>query len=335
MKTSILKSDDNDALSQASKILLEGDVVAIPTETVYGLAALATNADAIKKIFELKGRPADNPLIVHISNMDQLHEIACDISETAYELMDKFWPGPLTLILKKKDILPDITTAGLDSVAVRMPSLAFTRELISITGPLAAPSANLSGKPSTVTAQHVYDDLSGRLSLIIDGGSAEVGVESTVVDVTKEIPELLRPGGVSLEELQKVIPSIRYGSITDNEAPKSPGMKYKHYSPMTRLIGIDNYDDDKAHKLERVFEELGIEYNEIALISFEEIHIPVGHAFTFMNPEDAAHNLFSVLRELDELEIELAVVILPPEKGLFHAVRNRLLKASHEIITLD
>lgn len=336
MKTTILKSNDPQALSEAEKLLKDGGVVAIPTETVYGLAAQATNATAIKNIFDLKGRPADNPLIVHVSSMEQVNDIAYDISEVAYQLMNTFWPGPLTLVLKKKEnILPDITTAGLNSVAVRMPSLEFTRNLIALTGPLAAPSANTSGKPSTVTAEHVYDDLNGKLPLIIDGGEARVGVESTVVDVTKKVPELLRPGGISLEELQKVIPSIKHGSITDSEAPKSPGMKYKHYSPLTKLIGIDNYDDDKAHELEHVFEEFGIDYEEMALISFEEVHIPVGHTFTFMNPEDAAHNLFSVLRKLDDLKIELAVVILPHDKGLFNAVRNRLLKASHEIITLD
>ena len=224
-------------LEEGAAILRQGGLVAFPTETVYGLGANALDEEAAKKIYEAKGRPSDNPLIAHIAGPAELAPLAKEIPEAARKLMEHFWPGPLTMIFRKKEIVPYGTTGGLDTVAVRMPSDPIARKLIAMAGvPVAAPSANLSGRPSPTTADHVWQDMAGRIDMLIDGGPVGIGLESTIVDVTGEIPMILRPGAITLEMLQEVLGRVEIdpailGPMKEGTRPKAPGMKYRHYAP--------------------------------------------------------------------------------------------------------
>ena len=237
MKTLFLSAADTETPATAAELIKNGELVAIPTETVYGLGADGLNPEAVAKIFAAKGRPQDNPLILHITGPEQIELYCHHIPQAAYDLAQRFWPGPLTMVLPAKSCVPKCTTAGLPTVAVRCPDSEITREIIRRSGvPIAAPSANISGKPSTTTAKHVLHDHNGKIPLIIDGGASRVGLESTIVDLSEERPRLLRPGGITPEELKEVLGDLIVdkavtAEVAKGETPKAPGMKYRHYAP--------------------------------------------------------------------------------------------------------
>lgn len=339
---------DIDKLKTAAKALKEGKIVAIPTETVYGLGANALDTKAVKLIFAAKGRPSDNPLIVHIADKEEVYKLAESISEKAVMLMDKLWPGPLTLVLKKSPIIPEIITAGLDTVAIRMPEHPVARELIRLAGiPVAAPSANVSGKPSTTTAQHVLDDLDGRIEMVVDAGSSRVGLESTVLDMTVEPPLLLRPGGVTPQQIQKVVGKIDIdktilGKINSENIPKSPGMKYKHYSPEAHVIIVKS--EDKLKQIAKILElaqQNTAQGRKVGICSTDQtVHMYKGFETISMGdrnmPETIAFRLFALLREYDDLGVDiiLAEAIEEHEVGL--AIMNRMIKAAgYDIVLVE
>lgn len=338
METEILKINsivsDIDKIERAGELLRLGDVVAIPTETVYGLAANALNEEAVAEIFKIKGRPQDNPLIVHISEAHDLEKLCRDIPESAYKLAFAFWPGPLTMVLKKTDVIPDIVSAGLDTVGVRCPRGIFARAVIRAAGvPLAAPSANISGKPSPTKATHVIKDFDGKLKAIVDGGPCSVGVESTVIDLTCEIPTILRPGGITLLQLKEVLGKVDVCSavVSDNEAVRSPGLKYRHYAPKTPvkvLIG----DVESAVE----FLKARSLNNRVAIICFTEeeeyfksldvVAIAYGRR---SEPSELARGLFDALRLADECNVSEIFARQPESgEGIELAVINRLQRAA-------
>ncbi len=323
-------------VEQAAHMLANGGVVAIPTETVYGLAANALDADAVSKIFSAKGRPQDNPLIVHISSIEELYPLVNCVPETALKLAKAFWPGPLTMVLEKTDLLPDVISAGLDTVAVRMPSHPIANRIIRLSGcPLAAPSANISGKPSPTSAEHVIADMMGKIDGIVVSGNSEVGVESTVILLANGQKRLLRPGGITLEMLESVIGSVEVDrAVLSNEVTEkvsSPGMKYKHYSPSTNIVLI-NADSDK-------FCEYVNKKTDCAAICFEEEvgkltcqTVKYGSAAA---PYTLAYGIFDALRRVDSLGVACGYVHAPAKNGVGLAVYNRLLRASgFEVIDL-
>lgn len=315
------------AAQKAAEILSAGGIVGIPTETVYGLAADALNEKAVRSIFEAKGRPQDNPLIVHISGMEQLPPLVREIPPLAYKLAEKFWPGPLTMIFPKSDMIPSATSGGLDTVAVRMPQSPEARAIIDACGfPLAAPSANLSGSPSPTTAQHVMNDMNGRIPLIIDGGECSCGVESTVLCFTgADRVRILRPGGVTPEMLSECCGADIDPAVTA-EPPKgakvlSPGMKYKHYSPKAEVYIVNAHGE----KLRRWCDK-NVSGSSAVLCSDEQEH-GIFRCFG-KDPSEQAHRLFALLREADEQGIERVYVEMPSEQGIGLAVYNRLLRAA-------
>ena len=341
-----------EVIRTAAPIIKKGGIVAFPTETVYGLGADALNPDAVRKIFKAKGRPLDNPLIVHIADIEQLEVIASDVPDSARSLMDAFWPGPLTMIFKRKDIVPDVTTCGLDTVAIRMPDNPIALELIKEAGtPIAAPSANISGRPSPTTAEHVISDLSGRIDAVIDGGAVRVGVESTVLDMTPDIPVLLRPGGVSIDQIKEYVGEVLIG-YTDRpasagEAVRSPGMKYTHYSPETRLVlvmGNSSAVVDKISELAREYRDRNIRVgllvtDETAKTGAMAGYVSAEGVFLLGSRHDAsaiASNLFAGLRYLDMEDID--VIIADGSigiAGIGAAVLNRLKKAADKLIEVN
>ena len=347
-KTLVLKIGKNnfeDTISRAAHILKQGGTVAFPTETVYGLGADALDPAAVRRIFEAKGRPADNPLIVHIASMDSLDKIATDIPPIAFELMDAFWPGPLTLVLKRRSAVPDITTGGLDTVAVRMPDNPVALALIKDAGtPLAAPSANTSGRPSPTTAGHVVSDLSGRIDAVIDGGAVEVGVESTVLDVTSDVPVILRPGGVGLEDIKKHVGEVVIGytdqAVEEGEVVRSPGMKYTHYSPETRVVLVEGDGRTVAAKMSELIDSYSENNIRVGLLITDETagHVSADEMYSLGKrdePEDAARNLFAGLRYLDGRDVDVSVIIVDGSvkcDGVGVAVLNRLRKAADELV---
>ncbi len=331
-----------DDFMRAGNLLRNGELVAIPTETVYGLAANALNPDAVSKIFKAKGRPQDNPLIVHISDFAYLANVVSEIPEKAHLLAGEFWPGPLTMIMKKNDKIPYEVTAGLETVAVRFPSHKYARAVIDAAGvPLAAPSANISGKPSPTTAQHVMRDLSGKIPMIIDGGECSVGLESTVLDITGDVPTLLRPGGITLSDLKRVLGKVNVNpkileAVNDDEKVASPGMKYKHYAPSAPVVIIDGDSENfKKYILEN------INGAKTAILCFEEekelfdgICVQVISYGSENAPNELAHGLFSALRKLDEMPLDI-IYAREPKKilrgdldGIELAVVNRLIRAA-------
>ncbi len=332
MKTVLLKNTDED-ISRAGQILRSGGLVAIPTETVYGLAANALNGCAVAKIFEAKGRPQDNPLIVHISELSQWERLVSGIPPQAMALAEAYWPGPLTIILPKSGIIPDEVSAGLDTVAVRFPSMRTTRKIIDAAGvPLAAPSANLSGSPSPTCARHTMDDMCGRIDAVLDGGECNFGVESTVITLAAEVPRLLRPGAVTPEELREVLGEIEIdeavmGRLKDGVKAASPGMKYKHYSPKAEVTIIKSNLDKFCDFVENMKNE---EDTFALCFDGEEKKIRL-KCVSYGCEGDSltqSHRLFTALRELDERGAKTVYARCPSADGVGMAVYNRLLRAA-------
>lgn len=329
LKTLDVQKDITD-IKTAADILKSGGVVAIPTETVYGLAADAFNEEAVNNIFKAKGRPNDNPLIVHISSFEQIYSLAREVPDSAKKLAEKFWPGPLTMILPKKEQVPSATSGGLDTVAIRLPSHPVANKIIELSCPLAAPSANISGFPSPTAYEHVEADMTGRVDAICDGGDCSVGVESTVITLATPIPMLLRPGGITLEQLQSVLGEVQVADAVLNpmkkdETAPSPGMKYKHYSPLAHLTVVrGNIEEFKEYaKTSQADGILCFEGEE----EFFENRITV--TFGMENdPLSQAQRLFFALRELDEKGAKEVLVRSPSKSGVGLAVCNRLYRAA-------
>ena len=323
------------ALRRAAELVRAGEVVGFPTETVYGLGADALNSEAVLKIFAAKDRPADNPLIVHITELDQIDRlIAGKLSDTARRLAEIFWPGPLTMILPKSDIIPECVSAGLDTVGIRMPSNPDARRFIEACGcPIAAPSANRSGRPSPTTARHVLDDMDGRIHMILDGGECSVGLESTVLDVTGEVPRVLRPGGVTPEQIAGAVGGCRVDDsvlrpLKEGEKPRSPGMKYRHYAPKGSLTIFEGEPEDVARGICEAYDQAG----EGALILALEEHLPLyGDRHTISlgaDAEEMAHRLFDELRSADDIGARQIFSEAVPGNGIGLAVMNRLGRAA-------
>ena len=341
MKTQFLPASDLNTAPTAADILKHGGLVAIPTETVYGLGADGLNPEAVSKIFEAKGRPQDNPLILHIAEPLQMRDICHDIPETAWRLAERFWPGPLTMVLPCRENVPRRTTANLDTVAVRCPRCAVTRDIIRLSGvPIAAPSANLSGKPSTTTAQHVLHDLDGKIEAIVDDGPCDVGVESTIVDLSGAKPRLLRPGGVTPEQLREVLEVLEVdravtAPIDRDAVVRAPGMKYKHYAPRADVIIIAGPREKAAAYIHHHWSA-----GDAVLCYEEELSLYEGCNPTAYGREadtaTLAHGLFAALRDLDRDDIKTIYARCPEGGGVTYAVQNRLRKAAgFHVVTED
>ena len=342
MNTQIIKSDGKRladiTLNEAAGILNNGGLVVFPTETVYGLGGDATNPTAAEKIYAAKGRPSDNPLIIHISQPSDAEDYAFT-NPTYYSLAKAFMPGPLTVILKKKDSIPLSVTGGLDTVAIRCPSHPVARQLIGALGkPIAAPSANLSGKPSPTCARHVIDDLNGRVDMIIDGGSCDIGLESTIVKLDGDKATLLRPGAITADALRCVCKSVEIApavleQLKENERPLSPGMKYRHYAPCVPLILIDGEKDSVINFLIKEQREKKCAvlcyHEELELLDSQNL-IDIGNSNDL---ETQAQALFTALRDADELDVEVIYAHLPPKSGIGLALYNRMIRAAaHTVI---
>lgn len=324
-------------LEEAAYLIQQGEAIAFPTETVYGLGADATNNTAVEKIFLAKGRPSDNPLIVHIANVSMLDDIVTDIPMYAKELMNQFWPGPITFVLPRTDKVCERVSAGLQTVGVRIPNHPVALALIEQANvPVAAPSANTSGRPSPTEATHVFEDLSGRIAGIVDGGGCNVGVESTVVDCTGKVPMILRPGGISKEELEEVVGKVEIDSalIHESEAPKSPGMKYKHYAPKGNMVLVDG----SISYIQKLIDEAKKEGKKVGVLATDEskdlydcdVIISAGSR---MKLETISQGIYKVLRDFDEQEVEMIFSETFPQAGIGLAIMNRLRKAAnHQIL---
>lgn len=330
MNTEVLKAD-TESINKAAKLLQSSEVVGIPTETVYGLAANAFSDKAVKKIFEAKGRPQDNPLIVHIADLSELEDITAEVKDDCIKLAQAFWPGPLTIVMPKSEKIGMAVSGGLDTVAIRMPQHPIARKIISSAGiPLAAPSANLSGSPSPTTAQHVLNDMNGRIPLIIDGGFCSVGVESTVITICDDKPVLLRPGYITKQQLENALDkevclsSAILDKLKDGEKANSPGMKYKHYAPKADITIIGGSFEKFKKYAER-------DKNSVALCFDEDRERLCIKCVCYGAEKDhaqQAQRLFSALRELDEIGAQTVYARKPQKDGVALAVYNRLLRAA-------
>lgn len=341
-KTQILRvnavSPEPQIMQRASEILHRGGLVSFPTETVYGLGANALDADAVSNIFRAKGRPANDPIIVHIADIRQLDDIAIDIPDLAKRLIDKFWAGALTLVLKKHPNVPTNITAGMDTVAVRMPDHPVALALLRASGlPIGAPSANTFSRPSPTTAQHVMDDLNGHVDMILDAGSTTIGVESTILSLVADVPTLLRPGGVSLEALREVMPEVVYHPkylADDVPAAPSPGTLLKHYSPTADVTLFRGQDRNKVfNAMRRTIDEtlannrsVGVMVLDADGVQFDDFDVVI--ASLGASVEESAMRLFSALRDLDNQGVDLILVRAPEQTGLGLAVWDRLVRAS-------
>ena len=326
-------------LAEAAELLRNGGLVAIPTETVYGLGANALDESASKKIYEAKGRPSDNPLIAHISCMDELSALVSEIPEAGRKLAEKYWPGPLTMVFPKKEIVPYGTTGGLETVAIRMPSDPVANRLIKLAGvPIAAPSANTSGRPSPTKAEHVVEDMNGKIEMIIDSGEVGIGVESTIVDVSGKVPMLLRPGAITMEMLRETLGEVEIdpailGPLSADVKPKAPGMKYRHYAPQAEMTLVEG---EMEHVVEFINQEakLALEAGlKVGIICTEESR-ESNHCGMLKvigsreNEESVAHNLFAVLREFDDQKVDCIFSESFSKDRLGQAIMNRLCKAA-------
>ncbi len=333
MQTLCLSSSDPKTPETAASLIRSGELVAIPTETVYGLGANGLDENAVAKIFQAKGRPQDNPLILHISGAEQIELFCHHIPQAAYDLAERFWPGPLTIVLPARSNVPKRTTGGLSTVAVRCPDSDVTRAIIALSGvPIAAPSANISGKPSTTTAQHVLHDHDGKIAAVVDGGPCRVGVESTIVDLTEERPRLLRPGGVTPEELAEVLGDLVVdkavtAQIDKDAVVKAPGMKYKHYAPQSEVVIVAGSREKAAAYIRAHFEP-----GDRVLCFEEELPLYDGCAPLSYgreaDVESLSAGLFAALRELDDPKISQVYARCPVGGGMAYAVQNRLKKAA-------
>ena len=346
MITERIKIEDKEHLKEEllkrpAEILRNGGLVAFPTETVYGLGANALNETAAKKIYEAKGRPSDNPLIAHIADSAGLRPLVSEIPEAGKKLMDAFWPGPLTLIFPKSSMVPYGTTGGLDTVAVRMPSDPVARALIRLSGvPVAAPSANTSGRPSPTRADHVWQDMNGKIDMIVDGGAVGIGVESTIIDVSCEVPMILRPGAVTQEMASAVLghmvpldPAITSGPMKADARPKAPGMKYRHYAPKADLTLVEGETEAVTETINRLAgEKLGQGFF-VGIICTDETKslYPAGMVRSLglrEKEETLAHNLYAVLREFDDRKADFIFSESFSKDHLGQAIMNRLTKAA-------
>lgn len=331
METKFFETADDEAINEVACILAGGGIAAIPTETVYGLAANAFDEKACANVFKAKGRPGDNPLIVHISDISQIYDIVTEFPEKAQILARKFWPGPLTMIMKKSDRIPLVTSGGLDTVAVRFPRHPVAHEIIKRAKvPLAAPSANLSGSPSPTTYMHCVNDLSGRVDAIINGGSSDVGVESTIISFAGEKPVLLRPGYVTLEQLREAIGEVELSravleKLGEGEVALSPGMKYKHYAPKgaVSMVKGEPYADFVNGKYDEDGEVVALCFNE-DVVKLKCRTVPYGSRF---DDAEQAERLFDALRTLDEIGAKRVYARAPRTTGVGLAVYNRLIRA--------
>lgn len=349
MKTKIIQLDeehiDQAAMEEAGRVICVGGLVAFPTETVYGLGGDALNAASSGRIYAAKGRPSDNPLIVHIADMDGLEKITAQVPEIALRLAERFWPGPLTMIFKKADCVPYATTGGLDTVAVRMPSNKIARELIRTSGRyIAAPSANLSGRPSPTDAKHVIQDLYGRVDMILDGGESDIGLESTIIDLSGERPVILRPGYITEEMLGELIAGIETDKgildMNSDIAPKAPGMKYRHYAPKGSLAIVEGEQEQVTAYINCRLEEHKAEGKRTGVIATNETAAgywadSVKSVGKRGDESAIAKHLFRILREFDDEEIQIIYAEAFESTGVGCAIMNRLLKAAgHKVIAL-
>lgn len=333
MKTLILQQDAPDTPGVAAGIIRSGGLVAIPTETVYGLGADGLSEAAVDRIYEAKGRPKDNPMILHVTDMTQVEGLCHDIPQSAYRLAQAFWPGPLTMVLPAKSHIPKRTTGGLSTVAVRCPDNPVTREVIRLSGvPIAAPSANLSGKPSTTTAQHVLHDHDGHIEAVIDGGACRVGVESTIIDLTENPPRLLRPGGITPAQLRSILGTITVdkavtAQLDPDEVAKAPGMKYKHYAPQCQVVIVAGDRQQAASYIHRHYQP-----GDRVLCFTEELPLyegcdPLSYGLE-SDVNTLSAGLFAALRELDDPAVQMVYARCPQGEGVAYAVQNRLKKAA-------
>ena len=348
METRLFRTDkpdgsiDNEVFMQCADIIKNGGLVAFPTETVYGLGGNAFDAEVSKKIYAAKGRPSDNPLIVHIAKIEDLYKVAAYVPENAVKLAEKFWPGPLTMILKKNSIVPDETTGGLDTVAVRMPSHPGALRFIEAAGvPIAAPSANASGRPSPTLAEHVMQDLEGRIEAVIDGGAVDIGLESTIVDVSAEVPVLLRPGFITTEMLSEILgkvdrdPTLDKG-VSDGMKPKAPGMMYRHYAPKGDMMIVSGITQKVISKINELVKNYNPE--DTAVITTEENKDLYDGCRVFCmgrrnDEETVAKQLYHVLRKMDDNNIKHIFVESFEDGELSDAIMNRLIKAAGYKVT--
>lgn len=343
METKLVKVDtenpEKSVLTEAAEILKNGGLVAFPTETVYGLGANGLDEKACKRIYEAKGRPSDNPLILTIGDLDGLYKIVGKVTENAKKIIDAFWPGPITLVLPKADCVPETVTGGLNTVAVRYPSNKIARELIKIAGiPVAAPSANSSGKPSPTRASHVEFDLNGKIEMIIDGGAADWGLESTILDVSEDKPVLLRPGAVTQDMIEDVVGEIDvdpavYSKPDGNIVPKAPGMKYKHYSPSAKVILVSGSMENVISTINEKIsadEKNGLRVGVMATTQTKDRYIG-GEVLVVgdrTKPETIGANLFKILRKFDFIGVDIVYSEVFDEDGEGAAIMNRLNKAA-------
>lgn len=344
MKTQIYKIDPNnrssdiekDILKKAGEILASGGLVAFPTETVYGLGANALNDDAVRGIFTAKGRPSDNPLIVHIAKEEDIYPLVEAVPQKAKKLIRDFWPGPLTIILKSSLKVARTVSAGLSTIAIRMPAHPIALELIKNSGvPVAAPSANVSGRPSPTTAQHVEEDLTGKIDVIIDGGSAGVGLESTVIDLTTEVPVILRPGGITKEQLEKSIGCVEIDKHLEEEKekPRSPGMKYKHYAPKAPLYIAKGSEEEVVQKIKEAVSSYKSNGLRVGVLTNDKHKELFSDAIVFslgdeLNLSELAANLYIGLREFDKTMVDIIIAEGYEEDGVGLAIMNRMKKAA-------
>jgi len=323
-------------LKEASQYIKNGKLVLFPTETVYGIGADGLNSDAVKKIFEAKGRAQDNPLILHVCSIDMINKVARDITPLEYKIIEEFFPGPLTIILKKKNIVPDVVTAKLDTVAVRMPENKIARDLIELSNtPVAAPSANISGRPSGTNVEDIYNELNEKIDYIINGGKTTIGLESTVIKVIENKIHILRPGKITKNDLNKygevIIDSHVLNEVSNEEKVLSPGMKYRHYSPDTKCIMI--YSDDKNKIIEKI---KSLENDESIVLTnnknVNKFKNAVGYGESL---EEISHNIFHLLRTVDKMNKKIVIIEGVKKEGLGLAIMNRLIRAcSHNYIEL-